>query len=82
MKRKIIFDKPTTVDIDNLPIGAIFFVDDEPYMRIVEAKDNFGAEANSVSLCGGTLMYWENEDSEEYKIEYFPNYQNIKIVGD
>lgn len=82
MIRKVIFNKPTIVDVENLPVGAIFFADDEPYMRITEAKDSFGACVNSVSLRGGTLMYWENKDSEEYKIEYFPNYQNIKIVGD
>lgn len=82
MNRKVIFDKPTTVDVEQLPIGTIFFVDDEPYMRITEATDNFGAKVNSVHLCGGYLQSWENADSEEVTFEYFPNHQNIKIVGD
>ena len=83
MKRRVIFDKPSVlVDIDNLPNGAIFLVDEEPYMRIRETKDSFGDKANSVYLCSGELQYWENEDAREYNIEYFPNHQNIKIVGD
>ena len=83
MNRKVIFDKPSiSLDIDKLPLGAIFLVNNEPYMRINEIKDNFGADANSVSLCSGTLMHWGNEDLEEFDIEYFPNHQNIKIVGD
>lgn len=83
MKRKIIFNKPTTVDVDKLPNGAIFFVDDEPYMKITEATDNFGAKVNSVHLCGGYLQHWVTADQEEdVKMEYFPNHQNIKIVGD
>ena len=82
MNRKVIFEKPSMVDLDKLPNGAIFFVDDEPWMRIIEIKDNFGAKANSVHLRSGELELWENKDLEDYDIEYFPNHQNIKIVGD
>lgn len=83
MDRKIIFDRPTTlVDIDKLPKGAIFFVDNEPYMRIIEIKDSFGARANSVHLRSGDLELWENKHTEDFDIEFFPNYQNIKIIGD
>ena len=82
MKRKVIFDKPLSVDIDKLPSGAIFLVNDEPYMRIDEVKDNVDEIVNSVNLCNGELGYWENADSENFNIEYFPNHQNIKIVGD
>lgn len=83
MDRKIFFDKPTTVDVESLPIGAIFFVDDEPYMKITEAIDNFqGERVNSVHLYNGELELWENKHKEDFVIEYFPNYQNIKIVGD
>ena len=82
MMRQVIFNKPSIVNIEKLPRGAIFFVDDEPYMRIVETKDDFGAKANSVHLRSGYLQHWENDDKEEVTFEYFPNYQNIKIVGD
>lgn len=82
MKRKVIFDKPSTVNVEQLQIGAIFLVDDEPYMRIAEVKDKVYEIVNSVNLCNGELDYWENADSENFNIEYFPYYQNIKIVGD
>lgn len=83
MDRKIFFDRPTTlVDIDKTPKGAIFFVDNEPYMKITEATDNFGAKVNSVHLRSGDLELWENKDTEDFDIEFFPNHQNIKIVGD
>ena len=83
MRRKIIFEKPSVlVDIDNLPKGAIFFVDGEPYMRILETEDSFGDKVNCVHLYDGDLNFWENRDTEDYDIEYFPNHQNIKIIGD
>lgn len=82
MNRKVIFDKPSTVNVENLPISAIFFVDGEPYMKITEIKDNFGANRNSVHLRSGDLELWENKNREDFDFEYFPNHQNIKIVGD
>lgn len=83
MDRKIYFDKSIiNVDIDKLPIGAIFFVDDEPYMRINEIIHSGGIRVNSVHLRTGYLELWENKDNEHFNIKFSPNYQNIKIVGD
>lgn len=83
MNREIFFDRPTTlVDIDKLPKGAIFFVDGEPYMRILEMKDKFGASVNCVHLRSGDLEFWDNSEIVGCVCEYFHNYQNIKIVGD
>lgn len=82
MNRKVIFDKPSIVDIDKLPKGAIFLVNDEPYMRILEMEDEFSGKVNSVHLCSGDLEFWGDEDAKEFDIEFFPNHQNIKIVGD
>lgn len=85
MNRKVIFDKPTLkVDIDKLPIGAIFLVDDVPYMLIENVIDKLGNTVNSVNLIDGDIHYLTNEDIREYdyQLEYFPNFQNIKIVGD
>lgn len=83
MNRTILFDKPVvSVDIDKLPIGAIFFVEDEPYMRIAEIIHSGGIRVNCIHLRTGDLELWETKDSEYFNIEFFPDCQNIKIVGD
>ena len=83
MNRKILFDKPfVNVDVEKLPTGAIFFVDNEPHMRIAEIIHSDGIRVNSVNLRTGDLELWVTRDSEFFNIEHFPNCQNIKIVGD
>ena len=82
MKRKVIFDKPLSVDIDKLPSGAIFLVNDEPYMRIDEVKDELDDYYNCVRLLDGGLYFYDENDIDDFIFEYFPNLQNIKIVGD
>ena len=83
MNRKFLFDKSvTSVDIDKLPAGAIFFVDNEPHMRIAERIHSGGIRVNCVNLRTGDLDLWETKDNECFNIEFFPNHQTIKIVGD
>lgn len=83
MNRKIFFDKPSTIDIDNLPVGSIFLIDDEPHMKITKIMDkDIDQPLNCVSLVNGKVYYYDNEDLNEFTFEYFQDHQNIKIVGD
>lgn len=82
MKRKIVFDKPIRIDVDKLEKGAIFLVDDNLYMKIDTVQDDFGDYYNCVRLLDGGLYFYGEDDIDDFIFEYFPNLQNIKIVGD
>ena len=82
MKRKIVFDKPIGIDINKLEKGAIFLVDGDLYMKIDTVQDELDDYYNCVRLLDGDLYLYDENDIGDFIFEYFPNLQNIKIVGD